>query len=124
MSSGDYIDLLNMRNCNAHGTTSGSHTQSVMMNTITSNANNYFQVPFCNTTNHVIPGYSSIGITGLTGHTGPLGIGPTGPVGIGVEGPPGLSLEYNLFLSPSQTIFVPDISGDLIADPSMNAIQS
>ena len=114
MSSGDYINLLKIRNSDATRTTASAQTQSVMMNTITTNTNNYFQVPLCNsgttgaclpisTSPSVIPGYSSIG---RTGPTGPTGI--QGPQGIGREGPPGLSLEYNLFLSPSQTAIIPE----------------
>ena len=57
------------------------------------------------------------------GRTGPRGlIGPTGSGGPGPEGPPGLSLEYNLFLQPSSTT-VPDASGVMIEDPSMNLTQ-
>ena len=67
----------------------------------------------------IVPGYSSIGRTGPIGPTG-----VQGPQGIGVEGPPGLSLEYNLFLSPSQTVIIPDLSGNLVNDPSMNALQT
>jgi len=130
MSSGDYIDLLNIRSLGTNGTTSSEQTQSVMMDTITNNSNNYFNIPLCNSgatglciptsaSTSIIPGYSSVGRTGPTGPTG-----QTGPKGIGVEGPPGLSLEYNLFLSPSQTIVIPDTSGNLIEDPSMNSIQS
>jgi len=130
MSSGDYIDLLNIISFGTNGTTSSEQTQSVMMDTITNNSNNYFNIPLCNSgatgiciptsaSTSIIPGYSSVGRTGPTGPTG-----QTGPKGIGVEGPPGLSLEYNLFLSPSQTIVIPDISGNLIEDPSMNSVQS
>lgn len=58
------------------------------------------------------------------GRTGPQGpIGPTGAGGPGPEGPPGLSLEYNLFLQPSTNV-IPDISGIMVEDPSMNLSQS
>ena len=58
------------------------------------------------------------------GRTGPIGpIGPTGSGGPGPEGPPGLSLEYNLFLQPSTTT-IPDASGIMIEDPSMNLSQN
>ncbi len=57
---------------------------------------------------------------GRTGPTGPFG--PTGSGGPGPEGPPGLSLEYNLFLQPSSTT-IPDPSGVMVEDPSMNISQ-
>lgn len=152
MSSSDYINLLKIKNSDASKKTAGAQTQNVLINNVIHNANGYFQVPFGRTGNTVCvggtgtfvsgncyagcngttisgnciptslpitPGYSSIGRTGPTGPTG-----PQGPPGIGVEGPPGLSLEYNLFLSPSQTAIIPDLSGSLVADPSMNALQS
>jgi len=58
------------------------------------------------------------------GRTGPVGpVGPTGSGGPGPEGPPGLSLEYNLFLQPITTI-IPDASGVMVEDPSMNISQT
>ena len=152
MSSSDYINLLKIRNSDASKKTAGAQTQNVLMNTVINNTSDYFQVPFGRSGNVVCvggtgtsvsgncciggtgtsiagtciptslpttPGYSSIGRTGPVGPTG-----VQGPQGIGVEGPPGLSLEYNLFLSPSQTAVVPDMSGNLVDDPSMNALQS
>jgi hypothetical protein len=57
------------------------------------------------------------------GRTGPIGpIGPTGFGAPGPEGPPGLSLEYNLFLQPSTTT-IPDVSGIMVEDPSLNISQ-
>jgi hypothetical protein len=63
-------------------------------------------------------GYNSIGRTGPIGPAGPTGTGGPGPAG-----PPGLSLEYNLFLQPSDTTVIPDISGIMIEDPSLNIAQ-
>tara|TARA_Y100000389_G_scaffold202432_1_gene247687 strand:- start:833 stop:2497 length:1665 start_codon:yes stop_codon:yes gene_type:complete len=58
------------------------------------------------------------------GRTGPIGpMGPTGSGGPGPEGPPGLSLEYNLFLQPS-TATIPDPSGIMVEDPSLNLSQN
>jgi len=62
--------------------------------------------------------------TNTMGRTGPAGpIGPTGLGGPGPEGPPGLSLEYNLFLQPNGTS-IPDPSGIMVEDPSMNLSQN
>jgi hypothetical protein len=62
-------------------------------------------------------GYNSIGRTGPAGETGPTGSGGPGPAG-----PPGLSLEYNLFLQPSDGNAVPDASGIMVEDPSLNLV--
>ena len=147
MSSSDYTNLRKNRLINGNNDgTSGTKTHNIIMETITND--DFFQVPLngaCSTnstscpssqtdtscgtlivgsatniTPTYPPGYNSIGRTGPIGPTG-----MTGPNGIhGPEGPPGLSLEYNLFLEDSGSGIVPDVSGQLIHDPSMNMLQT
>jgi len=137
MSSSDHTNLLKLRQLQNNNKTSGTLTQSLMMNTIVSQDNNYFQVPIsgasaintgasCSGNNPTVPtnlcldsllavtpGYSSIGRTGPPGPQGEPG--PPGPNGF--EGPPGLSLEYNLFLQDTGSGLVPEKFGMLIDDP-------
>ena len=108
MSASDYINRLKNQTLNINTTNVCNSTTSGVCNTTSIS---------CLTS--IAPGYSSIG------RTGPIGpSGPTGPQGIGLEGPPGLSLEYNLFLSPSQVVIIPDLSGNLVENPDMSASQS
>ena len=144
MSSSDYTNLRKIRQINGTNTqnTAGGQTQNLMMQTITNTTHiddggtivrELFDVPLYGScsTNTCNPLYSApcSNTIGRTGPHGPTGYtGPTGMFGpAGVQGPPGVDaipIEYNLFLRTAQSVYAPDLSGQLLSIPDMSLNQA